>query len=959
MTLKIRNFVRTITLAVLLGAASSVSAPSAAAAAPSPLIELPEGTLEGRLPNGLRYIILHNDYPEKRAEFRLIWNVGAVQQDDTQGGCAHFLEHMAFGGSANFPDRAAVAWLESLGMKYGIDINAFTGHDRTIYMFGFPTDSVATQGYSKPLSVIADWMGRLTINPQRVETEKGIILEELRSSFQDDRFYSLKIGRNRFSSRMPLGTPEEVKRVTADVLEDFYRTWYIPRFATIVVVGDVEPREVEKTIRSQFAFLKKKSDPGFRTYSLDYSPAQQIMLDVDSLVGREKVEIIIPHPTVVTRTIDDARRKAIGRVVTDALGFRLAARGVDAEVTDGWYLGAANHFVLKAAQGRGAGVDSCISVIASEIAAILADGFSADEIRYHAAKAAARAAGDIHAGYTSAMWCDDFADYVISGDRYISSAAQAKMLSDTVRTIAASEASAVLREWMAHADTMLFAVTTNPDNAPRRTLGSMLASWRKGLSQPAAAFCFSEPERPSVDTVPTPGVLAVRHAAVPGAVASRRYHTSLGLHDIRLANGMRLLVRPTLDDSEVYFAMLGPGGYGSVPPARLPLYGSTAAYIDMGGIAKAPGALGEYMYQNDMALATALENDWHGFLGAFAADKAGEFFNLVYEKITDPELRHAEFEEMRQAMLDDLGTEHESVLGKMLARDPARQLAGRLDELMCNVLSADSAYDGVSDPAEARRRDLLRLDLDSIAAFYRSLYTRPDSCVAILSGNFDTDSIVDAFARVFCRLEPEGAAPAGFSPLSLPETTVVERFPNGNESQTEFDCVYFGRFEPGLRNSLILKLMSNILRNRIIADLREKKALVYSPYVMLSYEGLPRGYYYFDINSSTDNAKMPAVREALRAVIDDLREHPVGDAELTALKRSCIIAKREALTPYSPSAWRTTLLSLLKNGEDIDDFNRYDDIISSITPEDIKDAFRRYINPDLYVMLYMSDQPLK
>ena len=151
MTRILSNLKQVCTLAVLLGTASIVCTPHADAATPSTVISLPEGTIEGSLPNGLRYIILHNDFPAKRAEFRLVWNIGAVQQDDTEGGCAHFLEHMAFGGSENFPDRGAVAYLESLGMKYGIDINAFTGHDRTIYLFGLPTDSIAAGGYDLSL----------------------------------------------------------------------------------------------------------------------------------------------------------------------------------------------------------------------------------------------------------------------------------------------------------------------------------------------------------------------------------------------------------------------------------------------------------------------------------------------------------------------------------------------------------------------------------------------------------------------------------------------------------------------------------------------------------------------------------------------------------------------------------------------------------------------------------------
>ncbi|MDE5847255.1 MAG: insulinase family protein, partial [Muribaculaceae bacterium] len=180
----------------------------------TPLALKPE-VKSGVLPNGLTYYILHNEQPKERANFYIAQKVGSTLETQEQLGLAHFLEHMAFGGSKHFPNRGAVAYLESLGMKYGIDVNAFTGHDRTIYMFAVPSDSLKHTGFAKPLSIIRDWMTDLTINPDRVETEKGIILEELRSTFQEDPFYDLKIGQNRFSSRMPLGTPDEVKSMTA------------------------------------------------------------------------------------------------------------------------------------------------------------------------------------------------------------------------------------------------------------------------------------------------------------------------------------------------------------------------------------------------------------------------------------------------------------------------------------------------------------------------------------------------------------------------------------------------------------------------------------------------------------------------------------------------------------------------------------------------------------------------
>lgn len=917
-------------------------------------VRLPETTVEGRLPNGLRYLILRNDFPASRIEYRLVWLVGAVQQDDSQGGCAHFLEHMAFGGSENFPERGAVSYLESLGMKYGVDINAFTGQDRTIYMFATPSDMPAEGGVAKALSIISDWMDRLIINPERVKTEKGIIQEELRGYSIDDPFYGLKIGQNRFSRRMPLGTPEEVDAVTADVLRDFYKKWYLPRFAGIVVVGDVDPAQVEKEIKKQFSRIKKGKDPGFKHYSLDYDPASQIMIYSDSLIGSDQLEIIIPHGAHSDRTLGDLRRTAMGKIVTNALNRRLSACDIPTDVSDAWYLGQTNHLVFSIREGRSGDLNGNIIRTAAVVNDVATNGFDDEEIAYFADRAAKRMARTSRVCYPSDALCDDFTDYLISDDRYISDADQIEELQAAIAAISAEEATSLLKEWLDDSGVMLMALSTGDVRNDEEALVEFTELWRKGLQTEAPEYSFVVPEEHMPDIVPAPDILTKRHEFSPSMISDIRDYPRLGIREIRMSNGMTLLLKQTVDDGGVLFSMVAPGGLGTIAAEDLPIYGSTASYIDMGGIAKMPDGIGDYMYANEIALGLALENNWHGFLGSFAAGKSNEFFNLVYEKIDDPELRYVDFEDFRSSMFE----EEESLLSKMLKRAPDRQLTARIDELMGNTIDFDAPFRTVADRDSLRRIYAERMNLDSIAAFYKALYTQPEDAVFMVAGNFDSDSITRDFVSVFSRMTPSAPAPRGVQALSLPKTTMKERFDSDEKGKTDFDFLYSGSYEPGLRNSLVLKLMGFILRNRVIADLREKRALVYSPYVVLNYEGLPRGYYYFDISSSTDNNNMAAVKSALDGVIGELRANPVGDVELEAIKRSCIINRRETLNPLTPSAWRTLMTNLVKNGESLADFENYEDIIKSITPEEIRDGFRRYINPELYVLLYISDEEI-
>ena len=256
------------------------------ASAQTEKIKLPPRTVEGKLSNGLRYLILPNGQPQSRAEFRLVMQVGSLQQTAEEGGCAHFLEHVAFGPSTHFPGRSKVEYLESLGMKYGQDINAFTGFDRTIYLFAVPTDRGKEAAMDQSLLILRDWLAGAIIDSAKVENEKGIILEELRGYDLGDDFYDLKIGNGIYRQRLPLGTADEIKAMTARTLKNFYHRWYRPEHAAIIVVGDIHPQTLEQKIIQTFSSLQNADTSSRQDYPLVYEKGIHSFTVMDSLQKR-------------------------------------------------------------------------------------------------------------------------------------------------------------------------------------------------------------------------------------------------------------------------------------------------------------------------------------------------------------------------------------------------------------------------------------------------------------------------------------------------------------------------------------------------------------------------------------------------------------------------------------------------------------------------------------------------
>ena len=253
------------------------------------------------------------------------------------------------------------------------------------------------------------------------------------------------------------------------------------------------------------------------------------------------------------------------------------------------------------------------------------------------------------------------------------------------------------------------------------------------------------------------------------------------------------------------------------------------------------------------------------------------------------------------------------------------------------------------------KSDLEALDLDRIGDFYKKLYGNPDGMTCVVCGDFDVEEMIRIAVPVFGQFVSTEPGRYGVSYFTLPEGRLVYTWPNSNETQAAFDYVLYGKYEPSLRNGLILKLMQNIIRGRLLSVLREENSLVYSPYISLFYNAVPDNVFYFDINASVDRRNTAVVHAYLDNIIRELQEKKVSVKELETLKQIFIVNKRNYLQNDATAGWKTYLVGQLKNGESLSDLDNYEEILSSITPAELRDAFRNLINVDNHLLLSIGD----
>src|SRR6202165_2194273 len=221
----------------------------------------------GSLPNGMRYYVRENHKPEKRAELRLVVNAGSVLEDEDQRGLAHMVEHMAFRGTKAFARNEISSYLESVGMRYGPDINAFTSFDETVYMVTVPTDTASI--VDKGFQILSEWSLNLALEPSQIAKERPVVIEEWRlgqgaENRMQNKWFPVLFSGSRYGTRIPIGDKKTLETYKPATLRRFYDTCDLPDLMAVVAVGDFDKTQIESLVKQYFGAIPPATSPRAR-----------------------------------------------------------------------------------------------------------------------------------------------------------------------------------------------------------------------------------------------------------------------------------------------------------------------------------------------------------------------------------------------------------------------------------------------------------------------------------------------------------------------------------------------------------------------------------------------------------------------------------------------------------------------------------------------------------------------
>lgn len=383
-----KSFHKLLFAVVLAGMSLYVSAQQPAPVPMDPKIRY------GKLDNGMTYYIRHNQEPRERAEFYIAQNVGAILENDDQNGLAHFLEHMAFNGTKNFPGKRIIEYFESIGVKFGTNINAYTSLDETVYnLSDVPTTRPGI--IDSALLVLHDWSSFITLAGEEIDSERGVIREEWRTGAGAERRMwkasnLLKYPGSQYAKRDVIGDTAVINNFSHKTLRDYYNKWYRPDLQAILIVGDVDVDQIEARIKTMFSDIPAKANAGERPiYEIADNKEPIISIVKDAEARMTRIELEYKHkklPADLKLSIAGYLTGAINNLISTIMGYRFdeITQRADAPFVGGYaYYGelvkSADAFQLMVVPKEGKELEGLKAVL-SEAEKLRRYGFTQSEV---------------------------------------------------------------------------------------------------------------------------------------------------------------------------------------------------------------------------------------------------------------------------------------------------------------------------------------------------------------------------------------------------------------------------------------------------------------------------------------------------------------------------------------------------------------------------------------------------
>ena len=835
----------------------------------------------GRLDNGLTYALLANPEPKGRASLRLTIRAGSLQENENQRGLAHFLEHMAFNGSAHYPAGTLIKFFQRLGMNFGGDTNASTNFDHTSYQLELPDTKPATM--QDALTYFADVAGGLLLGAPEIDHERGVIESERRSrdSIEFRTFLAeleFVIPDARLPQRIPIGTPEVIASAGRDRFIDFYNAWYRPDRMMLVVVGDIDPAAVETMLREKLSPLVPRgpviSEPNLgvvtsptgveiRLHSEPEAPATTVSIATVSPYAHE-ADTAANRLKYLPRSLAMSILNRRLSILAKQEGAPFASGSVGATEQFDFFRNAAIELTCRPEQWR-----DLLSVAEQELRRALEFGFQSAEL--------VEAVAETRNSYEQAVLtvatrrssgiADELSDTLLERNVFTRPETELKLFAPALSKVTPADCLTALRAlWNESPGRKIFVSGNLALVDPEKQIASTYAASHAVELRPPAKVEQTE--------------FAYTEFGPPGTISTQRTVADLGATLIEFKNGVRLNLKPTdFEAGSIRISVRVGGGNLTAPKDEpgLPLVANTT--LSAGGLGKhSADDLRRILAGKTLSLGFTARPDAFVFSGATNRTDLLLQLQVLCAFLTDPGYRP---EAMRQL--------HKAVdqLYLSLAHTPNGPLQTEVPSLLA---SGDPRF-GLPP-----KNVVLSRTFDEIKDWLTPEFEHGPIEIAVV-GDFDPTAVIAAVAQTYAALPPRAPKPDYDEArrVAMPSSPLARQYAVPTEIPKGVVALFWPATDGrDIRVTRRLHLLGEVFSDRLRVKLREEMGGAYSPEAGADLSDTYPGYGFIVAEATVAPDQARAIADATKAVAASLVKEGVTDEELLRAKQPILTSLRES-----------------------------------------------------------------
>lgn len=903
---------------------------------------------KGILPNGMTYYIRHNAQTKGVADFYIAQKVGSILEEKRQRGLAHFLEHMAFNGTKHFPGNTLqpgiVAWCESVGIKFGANLNAYTSVDQTVY--NISAAPVTREGViDSCLLILNDWSHELLLTDKEIDKERGVIEEEWRTRRSgmamqrlSEQAMPIIYAGTKYSDCMPIGNIDIVRTFPYNDLRDYYSKWYRPDLQAIIVVGDINEDKIEEKIKKLFAKIPLPQNPAHRIYypignnekMILYTATDKEQPTVNFTLYMKRDVTPKQERNTIQNYADDYKTNILRMAINDRLeelSRTKTAPFISASVRSGNFFLASTKdaFELSGVLKEGKAIEA-IQLLVGEVERARANGITIDELKRGKAEMLSYAENDYNdrSNRRNGEFVEQCVQNFLEETPIIEPEKELEMVRKLDKTVTIDDVNALAKTIITNQNQVVTMFGPDKNTFKMPTNSSIENAILKAQKQHYTPY----------KTQNTLTERLITKLPKPGSIISERTY-KYGYTEFTLSNGLKVYVRSTnFEPDEVNLKLFSLGGKNIYPDSEMPNLTYLMSGATIGGVAQYNDLTLEKMLAGKTATVTPfIDNDTRGMAGTSNVKDTKTLLELVYLYFTQPRKDPQAFKNLMEQQQEFLTNAH---VNPMLAyNDTLHKVAYATNRM-----------------ASMDKEQLKRVNYNRIMHIYKELFANAANFKLILTGNININKLKPLLCQYIATLPSNNTKETiGTYEPKLVDGKKTYIFHKKQTTPTAITTIVIkGKMEYNNRNELLMDAIGQLLRIVYTEKVREDKGGTYSVQASGNLQHHPDDEALLRIAFQTDPQKYNDLIPIVYKELEKMATEGPSQQDLDKVKAYELKVYNQVLRMNN--YWEYVLYTDLYNGIDVDTDFRY--IVENMTCDDIRTTLRNLLNQNNCIEVTMT-----